>query len=178
MGDSAGGHLAVGLARYLRLHTPKETSLSQPGGVILLSPTVDWACTHDNYPNSSMVVNADADAVGIILSSGYTARSLLGALPEDHVSREWISPASLKMNDPAGLFSGFPNTIMIAGGAEQTLDPMHTLRDRIVYDTSKDTMTYVEYPDALHDFLAGGEGSHEPEGTQALHEIRDWMEKL
>jgi len=69
-----------------------------------------------------------------------------------------------------------PSTCMITGGAEQTLDPMITVRDRIVADNGEDIMNYMEYPDATHDFLHAT--WHEPERTQALKDLRSWFEKV
>lgn len=43
-GDSAGGHLAFTLVRYLA--TVKFVDLPVPGGLILQSPTCEWAVTH------------------------------------------------------------------------------------------------------------------------------------
>lgn len=69
-----------------------------------------------------------------------------------------------------------PPTCIISGGAEQTVDPMRTLRDRIEADTSTDNVLYLEYPDAVHDFI--GLTFHEPERTQALSDIKDWLAKV
>jgi acetyl esterase/lipase len=172
-GDSAGGHLAVALVRYLiELNDP---SLPLPGAVLLLSPTVDWACTHDKLNTASIHRNAKSDFVSIVLQSGYTARGLLGNLPETEISQNpYLSPASLDIKDPSGLFTHFPPTCMITGGAEQTLDPMHTLRDRIIRDTSPSNVLYLEYEDAFHDFLLLS--IVQPERSQALKSIREWLQ--
>jgi len=58
-GDSAGGNLAFTLAYYLS--TYKLPELPQAGGMLLISPTVDWAVTHQG-PQSSMTVNSRSDS--------------------------------------------------------------------------------------------------------------------
>ncbi|KIJ57775.1 hypothetical protein HYDPIDRAFT_34801 [Hydnomerulius pinastri MD-312] len=170
-GDSAGGHLAFDLVRYLIQES--LSSLPPPGAVILLSPTVDWGCTHDSNPGSSMTRNSRSDFVKTILHSGYTARSLRGALPDNSPeTNSWISPASLRINT-RGLYGNFPPTCLIAGGAEQTLDPVKTLYNRLLDDNDAKDITYWEYPDATHDFLLAS--FHEPERTEASKELAQWI---
>ena len=70
-GDSVGGHLAFMLVWYLTQEA--IPSLPSPGAAILLSPTVNWGCTHDANPGSSMTCNACSDIVQVILQSGYMA---------------------------------------------------------------------------------------------------------
>ncbi|KAI0058154.1 alpha/beta-hydrolase [Artomyces pyxidatus] len=171
-GDSAGGHLTIALTRYLI--STGLPGLPPPHATILLSPTADWACTHDTDKNCSMERNYATDYVYPILKGGYTARALTGALPPDAIySNAYLSPASLKIAEPAGLFKGFPPTYILAGGLEHTLDGMITLRDRIVNDCGTECVKYMEYEDAMHDFLA--QEWHEPERTQALLDIQEWL---
>ncbi|TBU48326.1 alpha/beta-hydrolase [Dichomitus squalens] len=173
-GDSAGGGIAFNLARYIA--TAKLPSLPQPGGLILLSPTMDWAQTHTG-PGSSMERNYRSDIVHAILESGYTPRALIGSLPEKTASKSpWISPGSLQAEWRPGMFSGFPRTVIVAGGAEYTLDGMHTAGDRLIEDNGKENVTFIEPPDALHDFLAME--FHEPERTDVLKELAAWMKTL
>ncbi|KAH9922556.1 Alpha/Beta hydrolase protein [Amylocystis lapponica] len=65
-GDSAGGHLALALSRYLTLND--IPGLPTARGLLLLSPTVDWAVTHDGA-TSSMQRNTRSDYVGPIFAS-------------------------------------------------------------------------------------------------------------
>ncbi|OAX33173.1 alpha/beta-hydrolase [Rhizopogon vinicolor AM-OR11-026] len=174
VGDSAGGHLVITLTRYLARES--FPSLRSPRGIILLAPSCDWACTHDASPTASMKINASADFCGMFFTSGYTAAALRGTFPEDEVSSNaWYSPASLKI-DTVGLFSNFPPTCIIAGGADQTVDGMRTFRDRLLVDNEPGKVLYSEYPDGFHDFLFAT--FHEPERTQALEEIADWVKGL
>lgn len=171
-GDSAGGHLAVSLVRYLCLED--LTELPPPGGLIPLHPTVDWALTDAHITSSSMERNYHTDYVDPFARSGYTKRGLLGSLPEEFAYTSlWISPASLRIQE-TGLFPNFPPTLIIAGGAEQTLDAMRVLHTRLVEDNGTEIITYIEYPDAIHDFMCFA--SHEPERSKALdHDIRTWV---
>jgi acetyl esterase/lipase len=173
-GDSAGGHLVITLARYLIRESFQK--LRVPRGIILLSPSCDWTCTHDASSIASIKTNAAVDYCGMIFTSGYTATALRGTFPEDEVSSNaWYSPASLKINT-SRLFSNFPPTCIIAGGADQTVDGMRTFRDRLLADNEASTVLYREYPDAFHDFIL--DIFHEPERTQALEEIAGWVKEL
>lgn len=179
-GDSAGGHLALSLVRYLVLSASESNNPSTPGvprALILLSPTCDWGGTHDGTPSSAMTRNARSDYVSVILNSRYVPRALLGNLPSsDAVTNAWISPASLRIPHPDGLFGGFPATFIAAGGAEVTLDGMRTLRDRVVQDNGDGRVRYLEYVDATHDFV--GLEWHQPERGDALGELKKWLEEV
>ncbi|KIJ64873.1 hypothetical protein HYDPIDRAFT_89764 [Hydnomerulius pinastri MD-312] len=173
-GDSAGGHLAFTLARYLTQES--FPSLLPPGALILLSPTVDWGCTHDDDAGCSMTRNKSSDFVEHFLHSGYTARSLRGSLPAESTEKNsWLSPASLRI-DTRGLYANFPPTYLMAGGAEQTLDPVKTLHNRLVADNNAESIIYLEYPDATHDFVFTT--FQEPERTEASKELARWVGSL
>ncbi|KAJ6561049.1 alpha/beta-hydrolase [Mycena vulgaris] len=171
-GVSSGGHLALDLVLYLK--QSNLPSLPIPGGLLLMSPTLDWAGTHDSDPSCSMARNRSADIVDPILTTGYTARALLGALPEiELATNPYLSPASLSLSNPGGLFTGFPPTCITAGDAEQTLDPMKTLRDRLARDNDENCVHYLEYADANHSFLTLP--LFEPQRSQAYSDIGRWV---
>ncbi|KAK0203485.1 alpha/beta-hydrolase [Desarmillaria ectypa] len=168
-GDSAGGTLAFWLARYLAISN--LPNLPNAGGLLLLSPTVDWANTYTDH-ESSMHKHSSTDFVYTILTCGYTLRALMGNLPlADAPLNVWIAPGS-KQNDTPGLFTGLTKTVIVAGGAEQTLDAMVVLRDRLERDIGKDDVEYIEKPDATHDYLTAS--WHEPERTETLVELGQW----
>lgn len=174
-GDSSGAHLAVVLLRYLSIE--KIPSLPLPRATILLSPAIDWGLTHYDLPFSSMTRNSQTDFVRTVFYSGYTARAILGSLPSDELkTNPWLSPASLEIPSPSGMFIGFPQTWMMAGSLEQSVDPMRTLRDRLANDIGEENVTYLEYPEATHDLLTLT--WHEPERTEALKELRKWIQSL
>lgn len=50
------------------------------------------------------------------------------------------------------------------------------MRDRLVQD-GKEHVLFLEYPDALHDFLMFGK-LHEPERTDALRALGAWVQTL
>ncbi|TFK55395.1 alpha/beta-hydrolase [Heliocybe sulcata] len=174
-GDSAGGHLAFCLARYLC--TEKLAELPPPGGLILLHPTADWALTDAHLPSSSVYTNYYTDYVEPFIKSGLTKRGLLGSLPEEAASRNpWISPGSLNIQT-GGLFVDFPPTLIVASGAEQTVDGMRILYERLLKDNDAGRISWIEYTDTIHDFLCLT--WHEPERSQALrHDIQAWVEQL
>lgn len=174
-GISSGGHLALDLVLYLA--QSKFPSLALPAGLLLMSPTLDWARTHDTSPACSMRRNRAADIVEPILSNGYTARALLGALPKSELATNaYLSPASLALPDPRGLFAGFPRTCITAGGAEQTLDPMRTVRDRLVSDNGEAHVRYLEYADANHSFLTLP--LFGPQRSRAYSDIGRWIKDV
>jgi acetyl esterase/lipase len=171
-GDSAGGLLAFWLARYLSISNLPR--LPVPGAMLLLSPTVDWANTQMG-PSSSMKRHSASDFVYPILVSGYTLRALLGNMPEAEAEQNaWIAPASISLKHTPGFFEGLPRTCIVAGGAEQTLDAMLVLKDRLETDLGKNHVKYLEQPDGTHDFL--GHSWHEPERTETLVDIAKWAE--
>ncbi|KXN89314.1 Esterase [Leucoagaricus sp. SymC.cos] len=170
-GDSAGGLLAFWLARYLNIN--QFEGLPVPGAMLLLSPTVDWANTQMG-PTSSMKRNKASDFVYPILVSGHTLRALLGNIPQAEAAQNpWVAPGSILLQHTPGLFGGLPKTCIVAGGAEQTLDGMVTLKERLEKDLGKSNVKYVEQPDGTHDFLALS--WHEPERTETLVEIAGWV---
>ncbi|KAI0340622.1 alpha/beta-hydrolase [Trametopsis cervina] len=173
-GDSAGGLLAIWLARYLA--TAQLEKLPQAGALLLHSPTVDFANTHVG-PNSSMVRNARTDYVHSFIDTKYTYRALLGTLPESDAVRTWLTPASksLPPSSLLGAFSGFPKTAIVVGGAEQTLDGVVAFRGLLETDVGAQNVWYVEARDATHDFLTLG--WHEPERTEVFREVGGWLGK-
>jgi acetyl esterase/lipase len=144
---------------------------------LLLSPTVDWAVTHVG-PSSSSESNTRSDCVHEVFTSGYTGRALLGSLPRDQLATNaWISPGSSQLSgDTKGLFVGLPTTRIVSGGAEMTLDPTRTLRDRLVVDIGEQEVTYIEVPDATHDIFTAS--WHEPERTDTPKEVGNWVGRL
>jgi len=65
----------------------------------------------------------------------------------------YLFPASLSLSNSRGLLAGFPPTCITAGDAEQTLDAMKTLRDRLTADNSQKGVYCLEYTDANYSFL-------------------------
>ncbi|OCH84070.1 hypothetical protein OBBRIDRAFT_867961 [Obba rivulosa] len=97
-GDLAGTSIAFSLALYIAVN--KLLALPSAGGLLLISPTVDWAVTHTG-PDSAMERNHRSDFVQTIMTSGNSKRALLGSLPEEMAATStWIFPGSLKVQRP------------------------------------------------------------------------------
>lgn len=174
-GDSSGGHLAACLTRYLIVHGFPE--VGPPGALLLHCPTMDWGNTHHGTAGYTMDVNDATDFVRPMVTNGYSAASLLGALPARELSSNaWLSPASLKLEQTDGLFARFPPTIIVCGALEQTVDAMRTFRDRLLKDVGAEGVRYIEYPEAFHDFLVLK--WHEPERTLGFDEVRKWLREV
>lgn len=177
-GDSAGGHLAFALSRYLAMYAGQLPGLPPPDvrGLLLLSPTVDWAVTHTG-PDSSMERNSRSDFVHTIFTSEYTKKALVGKLPVGTAETSpWISPASLHVEVTKGMLKGMPRTCIVSGAVEMTLDPMRTLRDRMRAELGEDAVVYIETPNATHDFFTASWS--EPERTDTFKEVAQWVGSL
>ncbi|KAH9885837.1 alpha/beta-hydrolase [Cubamyces lactineus] len=174
-GDSAGGGIALNLARYLAIADLPD--LPQAGGLLLLSPTMDWGRTYANDPDSCYSRNAKADFVEGVMESGYTPRALCGALPLEFArTSAWISPGSRETEWTPETFAGLPPTLIVAGGAEQTLDGMRTIRERLGKGSGEEKVAYIEVPDVPHDiFLLSW---YEPERTETLVKAGEWVRSL
>ncbi|KAH7904382.1 alpha/beta-hydrolase [Hygrophoropsis aurantiaca] len=174
-GDSAGAHLAISLCLYLNRYA--LPGLSPPRALILLSPTADWACTHNVDASSSLMANSSSDYAGVYFLSGYTATALRGSLPLEEVRTNiWLSPSSLNIANVANQFSNFPPTCIIASGDEQSLDGIRTIHRRLAGDNPDKSVVYWEYPNSLHDFVALK--IHEPERSEALNRLHDWLKTV
>lgn len=171
-GESVGGHLHINLVRYLVQQ--QFQTLPPPGSLILLSPVVDWGGSHIGA--HYWEANAHTDIVNSFYY-GYPTRCQLGALPVEWAELSpWISPGSLKLAEPRGLFKGFPPTYMVTSDAECTLDAMQTFRDRIREDLGDDRFRYLEVPDALHAFPIMS--FHTPENIETIRKMVEWAEKI
>jgi acetyl esterase/lipase len=89
-------------------------------------------------------------------------------------SNRYISPASKSLTTS---FSGFPRTLIFAGGAEMLYDSIVTLKNRMAADMGEGDgegqVTYHEVPEAVHDYLALP--WFEPERTETLQAIGKWL---
>lgn len=175
-GDSAGGHLALSLVRYLA--GAGIEGLPPPGGLVLVSPAVEWAVTHDGE-GSSWRENSVTDICMPFFETEYTARGLVGNLPAEAARKNaWISPASRELSEETvkGLFRGFSRTLVIVGGCETQRDSMRTFRDRLVADIGEESVKYVEIEGATHDVV--GVPWHDDHADTAFRTIGDWIASL
>lgn len=171
-GESAGGNLAIALARFLvTYHDVLPRALAAPGGLLLMSPAGDWSTSHDN--EGSMARNVGTDWVQGFFT-GYCAGAFCGHLGRKEAeTNEWISPASRNLPSVQGLFEGFPPTLIQVGDAEILVDQVRLLRDRMRADMGDETVTYAEVKDGTHILLTLP--GHEEEKTTTYDVIREWV---
>ena len=170
-GESAGGHLALSLVRYLTLHD--LPGLPVPGSLVLLCPCADLGGSC--IGSQTWVKNAQADYT-LTFYYGYITRAMLGSLPEEMaVSSPWFSPGSPYLPETSGLFKGFPPTLLIVAGTECGVDTQRTLRDRLRDDLGE-KVEYVEFEDAIHAFMMFR--WHAPEDAEARRIITRWTNEV
>ncbi|KAI0676023.1 alpha/beta-hydrolase [Trametes maxima] len=173
-GDSAGGNLAVGLVRFLAENP--AISLPPPGRLLVASPWLDLSMSRHS-PQSSAVRNEPTDIFSSEpgLFSRYGVMSLLGPLDfEEAKTNRYISPVSLHCQSSQGLFSGYPETYVVAGGAERILDDSTALTQKL---ESEGVKVVVDIPpDAVHDFVVFT--WHEPERTEVIRRVSRWIDAM
>ncbi len=186
LGDSAGGTITAQLAKYLVTtgtpglpHLPVTAGITRipppPGGLLLLSPSMDWGETH-THSESTMLRHRPTDWI-VPFNDGFCSRAMLGYLPWSVAQTNWyFSPASLALPEKKGTFTGFPPTMFLMGGAEMTLDGMKTAYGRMVEDMGEEKVAWVELPDATHIILALP--WHEEEKKEAYRAVRRWAGTL
>ncbi|KAI0741967.1 alpha/beta-hydrolase [Daedaleopsis nitida] len=179
-GDSAGGNLAVTLALYL-VHNPLP-GLPPPGRVLAVSAWLDLSMSR-RKPASSTVANAPTDIFArpapgpgqlVQLFGRYGVAGIQGPLAFDVVKTcPYISPVSLECAAD-GLWKGFPESYVVAGGAERLLDDSKALVEGLRAEGVKVTEDIP--PDAVHDFVVMR--WHEPERTEALQRVGKWIDAM
>lgn len=170
-GDSAGASLAFQLTRYLA--SGELPSLAVPGGLLILSPSLDWGTSH--HSGGSFVRNAGSDWVAAF-NAGYCSRALLGRLPRSEADvNAWLSPGGLNVPTVAGTYTNFPPTLFFAGGAETTLDAMKVAARRVAADVGDERVEFIEHADATHVVLSLP--WHEREKEEGYHLIEEWIER-
>ncbi|KAI1789573.1 alpha/beta-hydrolase [Ganoderma leucocontextum] len=178
-GDSAGGNLAIALARHLVEN--EIAPLPPPGRMFVVSPWIDLTASRSG-PESSHALNAASDIFATNRPKGdllgeYAITPLRGPLDFDVVrTNRYFSPAGLHVQPAEGstLFKGFPETYIVAGGAERLFDDSKALVERLEADGVK---VHVDFsPHAVHDFLIFK--WHEPERTEVLRRVCQWIDAM
>lgn len=149
IGDSAGGHLALALARWLRDNP--SLGYTGPKGLILLSPWVDIGFT--TAWGEGKYHNADSDLIDD--SFGPFATSLLlRALPPDlmHTS-EYLSPASLLIPRSPKSFANFPPAYVVHGTAERLSTSINEFWTRLQLARHSPIDKHTTGKDCVHDFM-------------------------
>lgn len=147
VGESAGGTLALQLVRYVVM--VGLTRLPPPGGLLLLSPSMDWGDSLDD-PTPSASRNQTTDWVQAF-AAGYTGRALRGRLSSSDANLNlWTWPATNLLLGRKELAAKFPHTLILGGDAEMTLDAMRTAQERMAVAVGEEKAIFVELKDATH----------------------------
>ncbi|RPD64452.1 alpha/beta-hydrolase [Lentinus tigrinus ALCF2SS1-7] len=172
-GDSAGANLAVTLTLHL-IENPVNT-LPPPGRVLTASAWLDLSSSRRG-PESSAVLNAPTDIFFVRpgkIFAEYAVTSIRGPLDFEFVkTNRYLSPVSPECDGAEGLFEGFPETYVTAGGAERLLDDSKVFVEKLRADGVKVTEDFP--PDAVHDFVVFR--WHEPERTEVLKRVSKWID--
>jgi len=176
-GDSAGGNLALTLIRYIvESHLPH---LQPPGGLITSSPFVDMSLSRSEI-GSSHLLNLESDVFAFPRGISILTRPYLGEIdPEEMKYNRYLSPASKfvvppNVGEDARLFSGFPRSYIMGGGAESIFDDIVALAERMKEDGVNVTTDFP--PDAVHVYPVFG--WHEPERTESLIKCAAWFDEF
>ncbi|QRV84865.1 alpha/beta hydrolase family protein [Ceratobasidium sp. AG-Ba] len=184
-GDSAGGHLALVLVRYLRDNP--SLGLGMPGGLLLFSPWVDPMGTRYQFGSGRGPANAGIyDYLNMWIISDYSTGAYAKKALFDHIGlsndeaaqNPYITPASLHLKPSAllDLFSNFPPTYIVSGDAEALIDEIRILVHRMSDNLPEGGVSYDEVPDAIHDFIVFS--VWEPERSNALRKVAAWVHGL
>ena len=191
VGDSAGANLALALVRYLLLNRERQPTLPEiPSALVLLSPWTDIGDTFidEPGPSSSSTFNAERDWVSP-LNRGtlrMCAEMFVGGRPE-HIElayrNPYISPGNpillgLTPESPTRTvsFKGFPKMFIDNARFETLYDQIFRLGEAAIEDLGKEMVLYNEVDGAPHDYLIAE--WCEPDGTNTLKKILNWLELL
>ncbi|EED81345.1 hypothetical protein POSPLDRAFT_88000 [Postia placenta Mad-698-R] len=125
LGDSAGGNLALALARYIidnitELSTRMKLPPTPPSySMVLLSPWCDLGTSHETPGSSALNFWYDS-------------------MPDLHCHAS---------------FKGFPRTFVAVGTAERFMDMSHTLAQKMKRDLGDAKVVYREAQDAVHAYM-------------------------
>lgn len=172
LGESAGGNLALALARYIAQNTAELSRVmrNMPSAcpdyeMILLSPWCDLGTSHDTPGSGSLVHSYDflADLqTGVFAAARQAYGDPLGFSATDR--NPYLSPASRYVH---ASFVGFPRTFISVGRAERFVGMCRTLRDKMARDMERKRVTYHEPRVLLRSSLVT-EGRQYPEGSRTI----------
>ena len=176
-GDSAGGNLALALTRYIV--ESRFPHLPPPGGLVLFSPVTDISFSHSKI-GSSHLLNSECDIFDPPHDLfTYMVDAYIGEMDlEETKYNRYLSPASksvVSANTIEGdrLFSEFPRSYVVGGGAEQLFDDIVVLAERMKDDEVDITTDFP--PDAVHAYPLII--LHEPERTESLIKCAAWLDE-
>lgn len=186
-GDSAGGNLVLQLTLYLHEHRSELSAhaqrtgtraLAPPGALLLLSPWVDIGTSH-HTPVPSYLSRSDFIMYSDSPDASYSERAVTGTHGLTFAdTNRYLSPASRARNAESVPFAGWPRAFIIGGGVERLINSIRTLKERMSADMGEGMgegrVFYYEAPDAVHDYLTMD--FHEPERSETLEKIAEWVE--
>lgn len=128
-------------------------------------------------PDSSLYLNRDTDIFISVPGEKFGVHMrdlLLGPLPDlEAESNPYMSPLSPHIIDAPGAYRGYPNTYVVAGGAERLYDDAEALVQKLEADGVE---VISDIPkDAIHDFIIMT--WHEPERTDVLKRVAAWIDR-
>ncbi|TDL22623.1 alpha/beta-hydrolase [Rickenella mellea] len=171
-GESVGGNLTLALTRCL-VDNPIP-SLLTPSGILLLPPWCDLGPSHQK-PGSSAYLFGNSDFLvppGKKGTGGWATTSVLGSAAAK--TNIYLLPASHHVAN--GGYKAFLPSFIVAGGAELLYDQIAALKERMEADIGKNNLRYFEAKDGVHDYLVFP--WHEPERSQTLRAIAEWISGL
>lgn len=181
-GDSAGGNLALALARYLVENGANgDVTLPRPPGALILCSPWAYLGSSDLPKNSklrkqsSVYTMRETDFISVVGKKyAREASWYFGPLgSEAGMSNRYISPASESPKLGKVSYKGFPRTFILGGGAEVLLDQIRLLARRMSEDMGPSMVEYLEQPLGMHDFVFLT--WHEPERTDSFKRIARWL---
>jgi len=181
-GESAGGNIALALTRYV--NESHFSHLPPTGGLILSSPITDISFSRAEA-GSSHFLNAVSDIFNLppgahpMVAGKFPIGACIGEMdPEEAKHNRYLSPASKFVIPPNAdegtkLFSGFPRSYIMGGGAEHLFGDIVALAERM-RDDGVDVTTEFP-PDAVHCYPAFD--WHEPERTESFIMSAAWLDE-
>lgn len=180
-GDSAGGNLALALARYIcREHSPSLPARKRfepiADSLVLFSPWVDLSLSHLNGDErASAVKNRSTDFLALNGLIGARDAAVYG-LPTESIQSPYMSSIRFGQEHDPDLFKGFPRALLFYGGLEGFADECKTLQQ--VYNAGfgkmdEARMTAFEEPLGTHDFCALP--SFAEERKRCIKRVSDWI---
>nr|XP_019043992.1 endoplasmic reticulum protein [Kwoniella bestiolae CBS 10118]OCF22922.1 endoplasmic reticulum protein [Kwoniella bestiolae CBS 10118] len=180
-GDSAGGHLALTLTRWLR-DEGGDVGVGLPRGMVLMSPWADLGFTNA-WGDEAIKHNKDCDTIDDTFGP-FACALLLRALPAEimHTS-PYISPASLLIPSSVNgqySFENFPATYIVYGGAERLSTNIQLLWNRIrrsreLVKPIISDRAFVS-PDGVHDFMIFPWMAEE--ASEVYEDLDVWLRQL
>lgn len=172
-GDSAGGHLALALTRWLR-DEGGRLGLRPPKALVLMSPWCDIGFS--NNWGEAYSFNADSDTIDDTFGPFATSLLLRGLPAHMMHTSEYLSPASLLLKE-GNTFEQFPPTFIVYGGAERLGLSIEVLWDRLRSSRMcKGNDVLLCVPDSVHDFMIFPWQAEEAAGV--YERLDEWLREV